>query len=387
MSTGEPNKIKGVALAMIARNAAKHFAGEAGARLTELFDEIVIGVDLSSTDYTMTAATAVVSKVARGAAYAFSPEEFAMPARNRGLSLVQSPWAFVLDTDEKLDQWLVEWLLQFDPSGVPTDIEGFRVLRKNYVDDKMLEGEVATEKQVRLLRPRYRYQPDRKIHETLSLTPDKIRLVPISASIIHSKTSKQQQHASIRYTTEQIHRDVTGNQPICLNIGCGNKPMKGFINIDGDPENPNANFIWDFTPQMAWNERIYPYPGHLPWPDNTVDEIVAHHVLEHFIYHHNHYVVRDWCRMLKPGGRIDIIVPDLDQLVEKLYLGQMNYLSVIQLLYGGQFVPGDKFSYHLSSINESWLKGQLITWGCDPKSLKRLKELSPNELHMEAHKL
>lgn len=52
-----------------------------------------------------------------------------------------------------------------------------------------------------------------------------------------------------------------------LNLGCGNRPLKGYINCDISPEvNPN---------------KIVDLEKPLDFEDNSVDEIIANHVLEH----------------------------------------------------------------------------------------------------------
>ncbi len=48
------------------------------------------------------------------------------------------------------------------------------------------------------------------------------------------------------------------------------------------------------------------YP--LAYKDESVDEIYASHVLEHFPYNKTQEVLNDWVRVLKPGGRIRIPV-------------------------------------------------------------------------------
>ena len=55
---------------------------------------------------------------------------------------------------------------------------------------------------------------------------------------------------------------------IKLILGCGHKKMEGFINIDDDPL---------IEPDMVLNLN----DAKLPFPDSSVDEVVAFHILEH----------------------------------------------------------------------------------------------------------
>lgn len=45
----------------------------------------------------------------------------------------------------------------------------------------------------------------------------------------------------------------------------------------------------------------------LPWPDGHFDRVVATHVLEHIA--HPHLVLREWCRVLRDGGLLTLLIP------------------------------------------------------------------------------
>ncbi len=83
--------------------------------------------------------------------------------------------------------------------------------------------------------------------------------------------------------------------PVKLNIGGGNPKdehyaeRKGYVLID-----------------RSVGKEAYP----LDYPDDSVDEIYASHILEHFPYEKVQDVVNDWVRALKPGGSLKIGVPN-----------------------------------------------------------------------------
>ncbi len=52
------------------------------------------------------------------------------------------------------------------------------------------------------------------------------------------------------------------------------------------------------------------------------DEVRASHVLEHFYMEEFDAVITEWTRVLKIGGQLRIIVPDLDVVVQALVLGK-----------------------------------------------------------------
>lgn len=78
-----------------------------------------------------------------------------------------------------------------------------------------------------------------------------------------------------------------------LNIGAGGTEIDGFTPID-----------------RKLGQEAYP----LAYEDNSVDEIRASHILEHFGHMDVPKVLADWVRVLKPGGRIRIAVPDMRKI-------------------------------------------------------------------------
>lgn len=76
-----------------------------------------------------------------------------------------------------------------------------------------------------------------------------------------------------------------------LNLGALDHHVPGFLNVDIAPP---ADIIADL--RNPW-----------PWEDSTVDAIYAHDVFEHLpnIVH----TMNEACRVLKPGGVLDLAVP------------------------------------------------------------------------------
>ena len=80
-----------------------------------------------------------------------------------------------------------------------------------------------------------------------------------------------------------------------INLGSGYKRIEGFVNIDDDPL-VKPDYLVDIE-----NEK-------LPFDDNTVEEIRAHHILEHIGEGFLH-LMKELYRVCKPGAIIDIAVP------------------------------------------------------------------------------
>lgn len=80
-----------------------------------------------------------------------------------------------------------------------------------------------------------------------------------------------------------------------LNIGAGDTKYEGFLNCDySDIFNPDYQFDIE---KDVW-----------PFKDNSVDEIIIHHVLEHLGEGYFH-ALQEMYRVCKPNAIIDIRVP------------------------------------------------------------------------------
>lgn len=66
---------------------------------------------------------------------------------------------------------------------------------------------------------------------------------------------------------------------------------------------------------------------------NTVDEICASHILEHLPWPLSYKALGEWARILRPGGRLRVAVPDLAALATMIADGQ-NPWTATALLYG-----------------------------------------------------
>jgi len=82
-----------------------------------------------------------------------------------------------------------------------------------------------------------------------------------------------------------------------LNIGCGNKRLEGWINID--------------CVKTAATDIVRDLARGLPFEDSTVDEILCDNVLEHIGPPADLiFILNEFYRVIRPGGLVVIIVPD-----------------------------------------------------------------------------
>jgi predicted SAM-dependent methyltransferase len=93
-----------------------------------------------------------------------------------------------------------------------------------------------------------------------------------------------------------------------LNLGCGRYHLPGFVNIDEDE-----------LAQPDWLVRVPPIPA----PDATADEIYCGHLLEHFEPDEADELLSECRRVLVPGGRLGVVVPDSRAVLAR-YLEQRH---------------------------------------------------------------
>ena len=105
-----------------------------------------------------------------------------------------------------------------------------------------------------------------------------------------------------------------------LHLGSGIKRLKGFLNVDLDP-NVNPDIIADLRD--------------LPFDDSSVDEIYACAVIEHFGRHEQKSVLSEWYRILRPGSYLYLSTTDFEQCARH-YLENKSISSILGLVMGGQ---------------------------------------------------
>lgn len=118
-----------------------------------------------------------------------------------------------------------------------------------------------------------------------------------------------------------------------LNLGAGAFPLDGYENLD-----------------HKTNQEIYP----LPFASGTVAEVRASHVLEHFRQSEVQAVVKEWARVLKPGGWLKLAVPDFAWIANYYLKGGRRYVQ--QFTMGGQT---DEDDFHKTIFDETSLTGLL----------------------------
>ena len=97
----------------------------------------------------------------------------------------------------------------------------------------------------------------------------------------------------------RLIRDATRNNPARLHLGCGPYPLPDWLNTDLYAQR-------DVVPVDVRKP--------LPFESASFDLVFTEHMLEHVEYTQAEDACREIFRVLKPGGRVRVAVPDLDFL-------------------------------------------------------------------------
>lgn len=125
-----------------------------------------------------------------------------------------------------------------------------------------------------------------------------------------------------------------------LNAGCGRDIKDGWLNLD-KKKLPGVNIVHDV-------EKLP-----LPFKEETFDEIVCQHVLEHTEYT---AVLQDMHRVLRKGGSITIRVPHFTSkynFIDPTHKKMFSISTFEFFIKDSRFKRDYYFSYHFSKISFS----------------------------------
>jgi len=145
----------------------------------------------------------------------------------------------------------------------------------------------------------------------------------------------------------------TSARALRLNLGCGDKILPGYVNVDVVQSRAGAR-----------PDVICDLHDLAPFADASADEILSVHVVEHFWRWEIRDVMREWVRILKPGGRMIIECPNIVsacqtflQDPEQFSREDQNGQRTMWVFYG----------------DPKWKDPLMIhRWGYTPDSLKEL---------------
>lgn len=143
---------------------------------------------------------------------------------------------------------------------------------------------------------------------------------------------------------------------IRLNLGCGSDLREGWVNVDARP-----------TGDVVADVRS------LPFKPNCAESILALDILEHFWRDQTVDILKEWGRVLIPGGTLILRVPNLWWLARALLSTREDLQPVVENVYGGhKYGTNGEFDTH--------------HWGWTPISLETILSACGYQLIANDHK-
>lgn len=96
-----------------------------------------------------------------------------------------------------------------------------------------------------------------------------------------------------------------------LEIGSGHRPLPGYEHLDVDPSCPHL----DYCSSMDV----------VPVEDCVFDEVMSVHSIEHIGWRQGLPTLKEWYRVLKPGGKVKIATPNLRWIAEAYLENQSTW--------------------------------------------------------------
>jgi hypothetical protein len=150
---------------------------------------------------------------------------------------------------------------------------------------------------------------------------------------------------SIGSPVVDVSRASSTGEPLRLNLGGRTTNIPGFKTVDLYGGS-NVDIATDVSDLSMIGDR-------------TVKTIYASHILEHFPHVKTQDVLKEWYRVMEPGGKVYIAVPDFEAVV-KIYVQDGLTEWMRNFLYGDQ--EYDK-AFHYTSFDFSSLSLSLVKAG------------------------
>ena len=157
-----------------------------------------------------------------------------------------------------------------------------------------------------------------------------------------------------------------------IEFGCGETPTKsGFMTCDIR----NVKGVDFVCPAWKIDEHV---------SEDTVDEIFSRHFFEHLTYKQGRVVLEKWFKILKPNGKMHMMLPNLDFHINQ-YNTKSNIKQALAGLYGwqrGEF--DDTWDTHKSGYSFNLLEP--ILKECGYVNIQNLRKIKNRHLEVSCTK-
>lgn len=138
---------------------------------------------------------------------------------------------------------------------------------------------------------------------------------------------------------EGIMEEVIHSGDLVLDVGCGiYKVHPRLLGVDAYSESPNVNlqaYMWD-----------------MPFADNSVDGLFCMMALEHISKFQVMPTLAEFNRVLKPGARFIILVPDFIWVLKE-FIKNPSHDWELDMIYGTQTDEGE---FHKTGFTEAIIR-------------------------------
>ncbi len=105
--------------------------------------------------------------------------------------------------------------------------------------------------------------------------------------------------------------DALPRRDVCVNLGCGHRPVKGWVNVD-IARGTDVQVVWDLG-------------AGLPFADDSCAAVFSEHVIEHLPRERAARLLKECHRVLQPGGVLRLSTPDAERFLRS-YAGDGEFL-------------------------------------------------------------
>ncbi|HET6449383.1 MAG TPA: methyltransferase domain-containing protein [Conexibacter sp.] len=147
---------------------------------------------------------------------------------------------------------------------------------------------------------------------------------------------------------------ATDGRRLVLHVGCGPLDHKGLYAGFRGPEWREVRL--DIDPGVK-PDVVASITDMTPVPSSSVDAVWSHHNIEHVFSHEVPLVLKEFARVLRPGGEVLIATPDLQsvaraiaagRLEDRLYRAPAGDIAALDVVYGmrGEIERGREYMAH-----------------------------------------
>ena len=149
-----------------------------------------------------------------------------------------------------------------------------------------------------------------------------------------------------------------------LNLGASIEELQpdwlGISLWEGNKDFVNVDNLQKYTPTGGF-AFYYDLTQPLPFEDNSIEIIFSSHFIEHIHLIEAQQLIRESYRILKPGGIIRFITPDMDIWIDKLYNKDIDFFQKYQEIITKHFGEWHEFAQLNTPLQ--MLNCMLFAWG------------------------